>query len=184
MLELVPLLVIRDNLTLNVWMLACRTTGSVSGKRVPRVSVVIQPMHLVTRGSKEIRFVRMLVLGMSALLASAFAATAAHAYELRGPLTSMTSARPSRSRGSRTEWTLELGWRGEPIIKLRLQQYLHVGEYGRRNALRSLRLLKKVRRQALTSGRSDLQAHTGSTRIFRTESNDELDCGLVLSRPS
>ena len=114
-LELVPLLVIRDNLTLNVWMLLA--PNDASGVADGRLGLLasIRPMQpRKSSGFEEIRFVRLSVLALPALPLALARRAPAQADEIFGGLYVHDVDTPltiSRGRGRHGR---QLGWRGEP----------------------------------------------------------------------
>jgi len=129
--------------------------------------------------------VRMLVLGMSAFLASAFAATPAHADEIFGGLYIHDVDTAFTIAGVEDGMDVQLGWRGEPMTKLRLQQYLHVAvNTAGGTHYAAFGFSRKFGDKLFVRPGVGIAVHTGSTRDFQDESNDELELGsLILFAP-
>jgi lipid A 3-O-deacylase len=129
--------------------------------------------------------VRMLVLGMSALIASAFAATPAHADEIFGGLYIHDVDTAFTIAGVEDGMDVQLGWRGEPLTKLRLQQYLYIAANtsgGTHYA--AFGFSRKFGDKLFIRPGVGIAVHTGSTKDFQDESNDRLELGsLVLFAP-
>ena len=128
---------------------------------------------------------RRLALGMSALIASAVTATPAHADEIFGGLYVHDVDTAFTIAGVEDGMDVQLGWRGEPMTKLRLQQYLYVAANtsgGTHYA--AFGFSRKFGDKVFIRPGVGIAVHTGSTKDFQDESNDGLELGsLVLFAP-
>ena len=128
---------------------------------------------------------RRLALGMSALIASAVTATPAHADEIFGGLYIHDVDTAFTIAGVEDGMDVQLGWRGEPMTKLQLQQYLYVAANtsgGTHYA--AFGFSRKFGDKVFIRPGVGIAVHTGSTKDFQDESNDRLELGsLVLFAP-
>jgi lipid A 3-O-deacylase len=129
--------------------------------------------------------VRRLALGMSALIASAVTATPAHADEIFGGAYIHDVDTAFTIAGVEDGMDVQLGWRGEPMTKLQLQQYLYVAANtsgGTHYA--AFGFSRKFGDKVFIRPGVGIAVHTGSTKDFQDESNDRLELGsLVLFAP-
>ena len=96
----------------------------------------------------------------------------------------MTSTRAFTIAGVEDGMDVQLGWRGDRMAKLRLQPYLYVAvnTAGGTHYAASGFSMKFGDKFFIRPG-VGLAVHTGSTRDFQDDSNDELELGsLVLVR--
>lgn len=128
---------------------------------------------------------RILALGMSALIASAFTATPAHADEIFGGLyvhdvdTFLTIA------GVEDGMDVQLGWRGDTIGKTPLQPYVFaaVNTAGQTHYA-AAGLSMKFGDAIYVRPGVGIAVHTGSAKNFEDDTNDHLEFGSrVLFEP-
>lgn len=119
-----------------------------------------------------------LALAMTALLAGTLAATPAKADEIFGGVYVHDVDTPFTLSGVEGGADIMLGWRGEPLTKLRLQQYLfvavntagetHYGAFG---------ISRKFGDRIFVRPGIGVAIHTGSARNFEDPDNGKVDFG-------
>lgn len=128
---------------------------------------------------------RMLALAMSALIASAFTATPAHADEVFGGLYIHDVDTPFTLSGVEGGADVQLGWRGEPLTKLRLQQYLFVAvNTAGETHYAAFGISRKFGDRVFVRPGIGIAVHTGSAANFEDPDNGKVDFGSrVLFEP-
>ena len=124
------------------------------------------------------RFVKTLALALTALVASLLVATPAKADEIFGGVYVHDVDTPFTLSGVEGGADIMLGWRGEPLTKLRLQQYLfvavhtagetHYGAFG---------ISRKFGDKIFVRPGIGIAVHTGSSRNFEDPDNGKVDFG-------
>jgi hypothetical protein len=127
----------------------------------------------------------MLALGMSALIASAIAATPAHASEIFGGLYVHDVDTPLSLGGVEEGVDVQLGWRGSRIGNTPLQPYAFaaVNTAGKTHYA-ALGISAKFGDAIFVRPGLGIAVHTGSAKNFQDTSNDETEFGSrVLFEP-
>jgi lipid A 3-O-deacylase len=125
-----------------------------------------------------IRFVRILALSLSTLIASAVAATPAHAGEIFGGLYVHDVDTPVSLGGVENGADVQLGWRGARIGKTPLQPYAFaaVNTAGKTNYA-ALGLSAKFGDAIFIRPGVGILVHTGSAENFQDSSDNETEFG-------
>ncbi len=124
---------------------------------------------------------RSMFLALSVFLGALFIPSAAQADEIFGGLYVHDVDTPFTIAGVEDGMDVQLGWRGEPMTKLRLQQYLYVAVNTAGDThYAAFGFSRKFGDKVFIRPGLGIAVHTGSTKNFQDESNDRLELGSAI----